>query len=128
MIASTVVGLPLMFQAARSAIANVDPDLEQAARTLGSSELEVMWRITLPLSRRGILAGLVLGSTRALGEFGATLMLAGNIPGRTQTLPLAIYEAVVTGEDRTALVLSALLTGVSVVVIVAAGRLGGARR
>ena len=93
-IASTVVGLPLMFQAARSAIANVDPDLEHAARTLGSSELEVMWRITLPLSRRGILAGLVLGSTRALGEFGATLMIAANIPGKTQTLPLAIYDAV----------------------------------
>lgn len=93
-IASTVVGLPLMFQAARSAIANVDPDLEHAARTLGSSELEVMWRITLPLSRRGILAGLVLGSTRALGEFGATLMVAANIPGKTQTLPLAIYDAV----------------------------------
>ena len=87
-IASTVVGLPLMFQAARSAIANVDPDLEHAARTLGSSELEVIWRITLPLSRRGILAGLVLGSTRALGEF------AANIPGKTQTLPLAIYDAV----------------------------------
>ncbi len=93
-IASTVVGLPLMFQAARAAIANVDPALEQAARTLGSSELEVLWRITLPLSRRGVLAGLVLGATRALGEFGATLMVAANIPGKTQTLPLAIYDAV----------------------------------
>jgi molybdate transport system permease protein len=93
-IASTVVGLPLMVQAARAAIASVDPALEQAARTLGSSELEILWRVTLPLARRGIVAGLILGSARALGEFGATLMVAGNIPGQTQTLPLAIYDAV----------------------------------
>jgi len=93
-LASAVVGLPLMVQAARAAIAGVDPTLQQAARTLGSSELEVLWRITLPLARRGILAGLVLGVARAMGEFGATLMVAGNIPGQTQTLPLAIYDAV----------------------------------
>jgi molybdate transport system permease protein len=93
-IASTVVGLPLMVQSAQAAIAGVDPKLENAARTLGSSELAVLWRVTLPLARRGILAGLVLGAARALGEFGATLMVAGNIPGRTQTLPLAIYDAV----------------------------------
>lgn len=93
-IASTVVGLPLMVQAARAAIANVDIALENAARTLGSTELEVLWRVTLPLARRGLLAGLILGSARALGEFGATLMVAGNIPGRTQTLPMAIYDAV----------------------------------
>jgi molybdate transport system permease protein len=93
-IASAVVGLPLMVQASRAAIANVDSTLENAARTLGSSELEVFWRVTLPLARRGILAGLVLGAARALGEFGATLMVAGNIPGRTQTLPMAIYDAV----------------------------------
>ena len=85
---------PLMVGAARAAIVEVDPALENAARTLGSSEPEVLWRVTLPLARRGILAGLVLGATRALGEFGATLMIAGNIPGRTQTLPLAIYDAV----------------------------------
>ncbi|HWO01712.1 MAG TPA: molybdate ABC transporter permease subunit [Blastocatellia bacterium] len=93
-IASTVVGLPLMVQTARAAIASVDPALEQAARTLGSSELEILWRVTLPLARRGIIAGLILGSARALGEFGATLMVAGNIPDQTQTLPLAIYDAV----------------------------------
>ncbi len=93
-IASAVVGLPLLVQSARAAIAGVDPALEDAARTLGSSELEVLWRVTLPLARRGILAGLVLAAARALGEFGATLMVAGNIPGRTQTLPLAIYDAV----------------------------------
>lgn len=93
-LASIVVGLPLMVQASRAALASVDSTLENAARTLGSSELEIFWRITLPLARRGILAGLALGAIRALGEFGATLMIAGNIPGRTQTLPLAIYDAV----------------------------------
>ena len=93
-IASAVVGLPLMFQSARTAIASVDHNLENAARTLGSSELEILWRVTLPLARRGVVAGLILGGARALGEFGATLMVAGNIPGQTQTLPLAIYDAV----------------------------------
>ena len=93
-IASAVVGLPLMFQSARTAIASVDQMLENAARTLGSSELEILWRVTLPLARRGVIAGLILGGARALGEFGATLMVAGNIPGQTQTLPLAIYDAV----------------------------------
>jgi len=93
-IASAVVGLPLMVQSARAAIAGVDQVLENAARTLGSSELEILWRVTLPLARRGVIAGLILGAARALGEFGATLMVAGNIPGQTQTLPLAIYDAV----------------------------------
>jgi molybdate transport system permease protein len=93
-IASAVVGLPLMVQSARAAIANVDQVLENAARTLGSSELAILWRVTLPLARRGVIAGLILGAARALGEFGATLMVAGNIPGQTQTLPLAIYDAV----------------------------------
>ena len=93
-IASAVVGLPLMFQSARTAIASVDHMLENAARTLGSSELEILWRVTLPLARRGVIAGLILGGARALGEFGATMMVAGSIPGQTQTLPLAIYDAV----------------------------------
>lgn len=93
-VASTVVALPLMVQSVQAAIADVDPALENAARTLGVNEVEIFWHITLPLARRGILAGVVLGGARALGEFGATLMVAGNIPGRTQTLPLAIYDAV----------------------------------
>jgi molybdate transport system permease protein len=83
-----------MVQATRAAIANVSPSLENAARTLGSSEPGVFFRVTLPLARRGVLVGLVLGAARAMGEFGATLMVAGSIPGRTQTLPLAIYDAV----------------------------------
>ena len=114
-IASAIMGLPLMFQASRAAIAAIDPAIENAARTLGSSEGEVFWRITLPLARRGILAGLILGSARALGEFGATLMIAGNIPGRTQTLPLAIYDAVqnrdYTAANQMVLVMSVLSLG-----------------
>ncbi|MGF1675744.1 MAG: molybdate ABC transporter permease subunit [Rivularia sp. (in: cyanobacteria)] len=93
-IASTVVALPLIVEAARAAILDVNPELEAAARTLGDSEIQVLWRVTLPLARSGILAGFILAVARALGEFGATLMVAGNIPERTQTLPLAIYDAV----------------------------------
>ncbi|MGL5195834.1 MAG: molybdate ABC transporter permease subunit [Chroococcales cyanobacterium] len=93
-IASTVVALPLMVESTRVAIASVNPELEAAARTLGASELEVLWLISLPLAYRGVLAGLGLSIARGLGEFGATLMVAGSIPGRTQTLPLAIYDAV----------------------------------
>jgi molybdate transport system permease protein len=116
-VAGTVVGLPLMVQAARAAIAGVDPDLEHAARTLGSSERAVLWRVTLPLARRGILAGLVLGATRALGEFGATLMVAGNIPGRTQTLPLAIYDAVQNREYEMANWMVLLITVLAFMVL-----------
>ncbi|AFY80336.1 molybdate ABC transporter permease subunit [Oscillatoria acuminata] len=93
-VASTVVALPLMVESTRVAIASVDPELEAAARTLGASELEVLWLISLPLAYRGVLAGFGLSIARGLGEFGATLMVAGSIPGRTQTLPLAIYDAV----------------------------------
>jgi molybdate transport system permease protein len=93
-IASFVVGVPLMVESVRAAVMNVNPELEAAARTLGSTELEVLWQVTLPIARRGILAGFGLGVARGLGEFGATLMVAGSIPGRTQTLPLAIYDAV----------------------------------
>lgn len=111
-IASGVVGLPLMVQSARAAIASIDPAIENVARTLGSSEPEVILRVTLPLARRGTLAGLILGSARSLGEFGATLMIAGNIPGQTQTLPLAIYDAVQSRQyelaNRMVLVMTAL--------------------
>jgi len=86
--------LPIMIQAARSGFSSVDRQLEQAARTLGDSELKIFWRITFPLSRLSIMAGLALASMRALGDFGVTLMIAGNIPGRTQTLPLFIYSNV----------------------------------
>lgn len=96
-VAATVVGMPLMVLSARAAIAGVPPSLENAARVLGSSEAGVFFRVTLPLARRGIIAGAVLATARAFGEFGATLMVAGSIPGRTQTLPIAIYDAVQSG-------------------------------
>jgi molybdate transport system permease protein len=92
-IAATVMALPLLVRTARAAIESIDRDLERAAYTLGRSEWRTALEVTLPLARRGIVAGLVLAFARALGEFGATLMLAGNIPGRTTTVPLAIYTA-----------------------------------
>jgi molybdate transport system permease protein len=114
-LAATVVGLPLMFIAARAAIANVNPTLENAARVLGASEAAVFFRVTLPLAARGILAGAILGTARALGEFGATLMVAGNIPGRTQTLPVAIYDAVQAGRNDIALRMVLLMTAIAFV-------------
>jgi len=113
-ITATVLALPLMVLSARAAIESVDPQYEIASYTLGKGRLVTFFRITLPLARRGLLAGIVLSFTRALGEFGATFMLAGNIPGKTQTMPLAIYEAVVSGEDRRAQALALILTAVSV--------------
>jgi molybdate transport system permease protein len=112
-IASAVVGLPLMVQASKAAIASVNPDLENAARVLGAGEREVFLRITLPLARRGIIAGILLAGARAFGEFGATLMVAGSIPGRTQTVPLAIYDAVQAGRYADANLLVVLTTGLA---------------
>ena len=116
-IAATVMAFPLLVRTARAAIESVDRDLLRAAFTLGRSEWRTALEVTLPLARKGILAGLVLAFARALGEFGATLMLAGNIPGRTTTVPLAIYTAVQTGERGEAFVLVAVLTIVSCAVI-----------
>ena len=127
-VASAIVGLPLMVQASRAAVASVDPVLENAARTLGSSEWEVLWRVTLPLARRGVFAGLILGSARALGEFGATLMVAGNIPGRTQTLPLAVYDAVQSRRYEEANVMLLVLTSLAFAGLWAVRRLEGPAR
>ena len=116
-IAAVILALPLMVVSARAAIESVNPQYEIASYTLGKSQLATVFRITLPLARRGILAGIVLSFTRALGEFGATFMLAGNIPGKTQTMPLAIYEAVISGDNKQAQVLALILTAVSVVAV-----------
>ncbi len=124
-IAAAVMALPLMVKSARAAIESVNPQYEVASYTLGKSELETFFRITLPLASRGVLAGVVLSFARALGEFGATLMLAGNIPGKTQTMPLAIYETVVAGEDRQAQMLALILTVVSVTAIYLTNKLAG---
>ena len=123
-VAAAVMALPLLVRPARAAIESVNPDLERAAFVLGRSEWRTALEVTLPLARRGIVAGLVLAFARALGEFGATLMLAGNIPGRTTTVPLAIYTAVSTGETAEARVLVLVLTTLSCAVIVLASRLG----
>lgn len=109
-IASCVVALPLLIRAAQAAFEGIDPNLENAARTLGRSELGIFATVTLPLAWRGILAGTVLAFARALGEFGATLMVAGNIPGSTQTMPVAIYDAVQAGNMGLANVLVLAIT------------------
>jgi molybdate transport system permease protein len=116
-IAAVVLAMPLMVLSARAAIESVNPQFEIASYTLGKSRTATFFLITLPLARRGILAGIVLSFTRALGEFGATFMLAGNIPGRTQTMPLAIYEAVISGDQKRAQVLALILTGISVAAV-----------
>jgi molybdate transport system permease protein len=103
-----VMSLPLLVRAARTAIEEVNPLFEQLARTLGASEWRVFFTITLPLARRGVLAGTLLAFARALGEFGATIMVAGNIPGQTTTLSVAIYHHVQLGEDGHAWTLSAV--------------------
>ncbi|NLK52555.1 MAG: molybdate ABC transporter permease subunit [Syntrophomonadaceae bacterium] len=103
-VTATVVAFPLMYQAARAAFEQIEPNLEDAARTLGASEWAVFWKITVPLAWPGIAAGTVLSFARSLGEFGATLMLAGNIPGKTQTIPIAIYFAVEAGQHDKAIV------------------------
>jgi molybdate transport system permease protein len=103
-LASSIVALPLMVRPARSALEAVPRRYVQAARTLGATPWRAFWRVQLPLARRGVLAGVLLAFFRALGEFGATLMVAGNIPGKTQTLPLAIYDALFLGHGHEALV------------------------
>jgi molybdate transport system permease protein len=127
-IASTIIALPLMVRSARAAIESVDPRFEIASLTLGKSRLATFFRIILPLAQRGIWAGIILSFARAFGEFGATLMLAGNIPGRTQTMPLAIYEAVVSGEDTQAKWLALILTGISVIIVYVTNHLTQVRK
>lgn len=116
-IAATVVAIPIMIKSAKAAIESVDIEYEKAAFTLGKSEIETFFLVTLPLAKKGLIAGLVLSFARALGEFGATIMIAGNIPGKTSTMPLAIYRAFQSGEDQLATTLVIILTVVSIAVI-----------
>jgi len=126
-IAATLVAFPLVHKAARAAFENVDPQLENAARVLGLGEWAVFFRVSLPMAWNGILAGVLLAFARALGEFGATLMVAGSIPGKTQTLSIAVYEAVQAGQDSTANTLVLITSIVCVAVLLSAGRLSKAR-
>jgi len=108
LLALGVMSLPLLVRSTRVAFEGVNPRLEQIARTLGAGDVRVFFTITLPLAMRGVVAGLILAFARALGEFGATIMVAGNIPGKTQTLSLAIFQNVQTGEDQQAFHLLAI--------------------
>jgi len=122
-IASTLVAFPLIQKAARAAFEDVDAQLEAAARVLGLSEWAVFFRVSLPLASKGITAGALLAFARALGEFGATLMIAGNLPGRTQTMSVAIYSAVQAGDDAGANVLVIVASITCIAVLLLAGRL-----
>ncbi len=123
-LAAAVASFPLTAMASLSAIEGVDRQLEWAARTLGRSEIEVFWTVTLPLAWRGILAGVMLAFARALGDFGTTLMVAGSIPGRTQTLPLAVYDAVQANDLDRAGILVALLTVVAMALLLLVQKFG----
>jgi molybdate transport system permease protein len=119
-VASALVALPLVLKSASSAFGTVDRTLESASRTLRQSALSTFVRVTLPLAWPGILAGTLLAYARAMGEFGASLMVAGSIPGQTQTLSMAIYDSVQAGQDRQALVLVVITSLLSVGVLVVA--------
>lgn len=116
-IAATIVSLPLMYQSCKAAFLNVNHIYENAARTLGASENRVFWKVAIPLAWPGIVSGTVLSFARALGEFGATLMVAGNIPGKTETIPLAIYFAVEGGDLKTANTLMGIVVVFSFILI-----------
>jgi molybdate transport system permease protein len=126
-LAAFVVSTPFLIRTAQAGFESVDRVYEEAARTLGRTELSVFLRVSVPLAKRSILAGVALAMARALGEFGATLMIAGNLPGHTQTMSIAIFDAVQTGRTGDAQLLALTLTFVSVGLLVAIG-LGSQRR
>jgi len=122
-IAALLHALPLLVKSARAALESVDRSYERAARNLGASEWIVFRRVTLPLARRSILAATAVAFARSLGDFGVTLMVAGNIPGRTQTVAVAIYDAVESGNGATARILVLVISGVALVILTLANRL-----
>lgn len=128
MVAAAVSALPFVVRAARAAISNVDARVEESARVMGLSEWRVARLVTLPLAARGIGAGVALGFARALGDFGATVMVAGNIPGQTQTLPVAVYDAVQAGDEATARVGSLMLGVIAVFVLLIVTQIFSRRR
>lgn len=126
-LAATVVAFPLLFKSARAAFEGVDTEYEQAARILGDSEIQVFLRITLPLAARGLVAGTMLAFARAMGDFGATLMVAGNIQGRTQTASMAVFDAVQAGDYGLANTLVAIMSLVCVTILVMINKLAAKR-
>jgi len=124
-IASSIAASPLFIRQAQVALEGVDHELQSAARSFGASEMQVLWMVTLPLAKRGLIAGVVLAFARGLGEFGATLVVAGSIPGETRTMPLALYSAIETGNDMVATGLTLCLVAVAITVSLIASRFGG---
>ena len=122
-VAALLHSLPLLVKSARAALESVDRSCERAARTLGASEWKLFWRVTLPLARRSILAATALAFARSLGEFGATLMVAGDIPGRTQTVALAIKDASDAGNTTLALTLALVISAIALAILTLANRL-----
>jgi molybdate transport system permease protein len=122
-VASTLHAIPLLVKSARASFETVDRSYEKAARNLGASDWRVFWRVTLPLSRRAVIAATVLAFARALGDFGATLMIAGDIPGKTQTAAIAIYDAVEGGNTVVARMLVLVLSVMAMAIVYAANRL-----
>lgn len=117
-IAATVVAFPLMYKTSKGAFEQIDMNVLDAARTLGATEWKIFWRVTVPLAWPGIAAATALSFARALGEFGATLMVAGSIPGKTQTIPIAIYFATQGGDMKIALIWVAIIFSISLTVMV----------
>jgi molybdate transport system permease protein len=122
-VASLFHSTPLLVKSARAAFESVDRSYERAARNLGANELRLFWRVTLPLARRSILAAGALAFARSLGDFGVTLMIAGNIPGRTQTVSIAIYDAVEGGNGATARVLVLIVSAIALAILTLANRI-----
>lgn len=122
-LASLIVSIPLLIKSAKTAFQSVDPNIEDAARTLGEGEIKLFWRVTVPLAWPGILSGIVLAYARALGDFGTTLIIAGNIPGKTQTMPIAIYDALLAGDTKTVNFLVLLMTAVALLILFVLSRL-----
>ena len=116
-IAAVVVAFPMMYRTCRSAFEQIDKNMILAARTLGLSETKIFFKIAIPLAWPGIIGGLVVSFARALGEFGATLMIAGNIPGRTQTMPVAIFFAVESGDMNKAMLWVLIIVAISFIMI-----------
>ena len=117
-LAAVVISFPLMYRAARGAFEQVDPDILSAGRTIGMSEWKIFWKVQLPIAWPGVVSGAVLAFARGLGEFGATAMIAGNIKGKTRTLPLAVYSAVASGNMKEAGEYVAVLVCISFIVVV----------
>lgn len=127
-VAALIHSTPLLIKSARAAFEMVDHSYERAARNLGASEWRVFWRVTLPLARRAIVAACTLAFARSLGDFGVTIMIAGNIPGRTQTVAVAIYDAVESGNGALARTLVLVISALALVILTIANRVAASGR